>query len=431
MKIVKVRDIVREYLNRIGFRFTVSEHGECVMFSGSICTKCAVIDTFLWKIAVEEKSVQSFFTLPTHVPDDRRTAVAEFCMRVNWTLRWNKLVEDLSDGELVVQTCLPATALSEDSDDELDLLIGLPMTVIELFVPGLIAVMRGGEPASAYRQCERGQDGGESRCGDKEEETAAEESETEAEVAAKPAVALSSDYSLDGLTVHGDIPLESIVAAVRKFRDARERGDDAPRMNLLLSGPSGSGKTEFVKHLGREVGAEVMTISASDVLSPLVGRTEQRLAKAFRRAREKGSILFLDEVDSLLTSRANALHSWEVTQTNELLQLMENFGGVMVGATNFESNLDSAVMRRFIFRLSFGYLTDGGKRKFFARYFKTELAPEEGRRLDAIDNLTPGDFRTARQRLFYLDGVVDNAKRLDALQFESDAKRVYRRRIGF
>ena len=41
---------------------------------------------------------------------------------------------------------------------------------------------------------------------------------------------------------------------------------------------------------------------------------------------------------------------------NELLHQMENFTGVMVGATNFMDNLDQAIMRRFTFKLQFDYL---------------------------------------------------------------------------
>ena len=44
---------------------------------------------------------------------------------------------------------------------------------------------------------------------------------------------------------------------------------------------------------------------------------------------------------------------------------MENFNGVMVAATNFCTNLDAAIMRRFTFKLEFDYLDDAGKKSFF------------------------------------------------------------------
>jgi hypothetical protein len=42
--------------------------------------------------------------------------------------------------------------------------------------------------------------------------------------------------------------------------------------------------------------------------------------------------------------------------------------------------------------------------------------------LEAIENLTPGDFRTVRQSLYYLD-EVSNSARLSALEQESCVKK--------
>ena len=126
-------------------------------------------------------------------------------------------------------------------------------------------------------------------------------------------------------------------------------------------------------------------------------------------------------------------HSWEVTQVNELLQQMENFDGVMVAATNFAKNLDAAVMRRFTFKLEFDYLDDAGKRLFFERMFKSELADEDFTVLKELRNLAPGDFRTVRQEQFYLGGEVTNADRVAALKEECAIKKdgVHSARIGF
>ena len=111
---------------------------------------------------------------------------------------------------------------------------------------------------------------------------------------------------------------------------------------------------------------------------------------------------------------------------------MENFNGVMVGATNFFDNLDQAVLRRFTFKIEFGYLDDAGKRTFFERMFGAKLSAAEAARLDSVANLAPGDFRTVRQSLFYLGSAVDNAMRIGELEKESRVKADSRRsRIGF
>ena len=248
----------------------------------------------------------------------------------------------------------------------------------------------------------------------------------------------AKDYSLDGLNLHGEVNLERIVEAVRSFQkqDIGKMADpDRPRMNLLLSGPPGTGKTEFVKYLGSVLKTKINVKMDSDLLSMWLGGTEENIKNAFAEAEAEHAILFLDEIDGLVQSRTNAVRSWEVTQVNELLYWMENFKGVMIGATNFLQNLDKAIMRRFTFKLQFDYLDEAGKLTFFEKFFKTTLTVEERRRLDQIPALAPGDFRTVRQSLFYYGGDITNAMRLEALERESSAKNstpfAPRARLGF
>lgn len=245
----------------------------------------------------------------------------------------------------------------------------------------------------------------------------------------------SKDYSLDGLNITGDLGLDRIVEAVRKFRAEKDDGcdPDRPRMNLLLWGPPGTGKTEFIKYLGKELNAKVLVKMGSDLLSMYVGGTEQNIKRAFAEAEADNAILFLDEIDGLVQDRSGASKSWEVTQVNELLYQMENFKGVMVGATNFMDNLDQAIMRRFTFKLQFDYLDDAGKRLFFERMFKTKLAEKEAEKLAEVRNLAPGAFRTVRQATYYLGGTVTNAQRIEELEKESFVKRDTKKagKIGF
>ena len=97
-------------------------------------------------------------------------------------------------------------------------------------------------------------------------------------------------------------------------------------------------------------------------------------------------------------------------------------GGIFVGTTNCMDRLDPAVLRRFTFKLRFGYLDTAGKRLFFERMFKAPLDPESAARLDAIPSLAPGDYRTVRQSFHYLDDEPSAARLVDALERESDLK---------
>lgn len=244
----------------------------------------------------------------------------------------------------------------------------------------------------------------------------------------------SGDYSLEGLNIGGDVPIGGIEAAVRNFirGGSGETSFDSPRMNILLWGPPGTGKTEYVKYLGKAVDRRVVVKTGGDLLSKWVGETERNIARAFDEAESDGAILFFDEVDGLVRDRSGAHRSWEVTRVAELLHRMENFTGIMVAATNFVDSLDAAIMRRFTFKLQFDYLGNSGKRVFFERMFGTRLGAGEKRRLDRIPGLTPGDFRTARQKLHYLAGEAGNAERLAALESEARAKTRGRcAKIGF
>jgi hypothetical protein len=80
-------------------------------------------------------------------------------------------------------------------------------------------------------------------------------------------------------------------------------------------------------------------------------------------------------------------------------------------------------MRRFTFKLEFGYLDDVGKKLFFERMFKTTLTESEEAELETVRNLAPGDFRTVRQEMFYLGDGQTNHDLITALKEECSLKK--------
>ena len=437
---------VKSFLDEMEFSNVLErEEGARVIFLTTLSEEDVTpVDTFHLRFVVEDENgfVSSFLTVPTHVPKKRRGAAAEYSSYVSSLVKAMKFHVDPDDGGVQAEMAIPVAALLGNSWDELHRLIGMPLHLLGEFLPGLYDVIGGKDPCKAFHDSldmdvetsdEEAEDGGgcsrnEGRSvgsGAQAGKHRSEESDT--------ATSLSRDYDLSGLNLQSKVPLEKIVGAVKKYcGNGRKSDPDSPRMNLLLSGPPGTGKTEFVKYLGVKVGAKVIPVTASDLLSPLVGKTEQLIAAKFAEAKSKNAILFIDEIDSFLQSREGASYSWEVTQVNELLQQMEKFDGVLVAATNFKERLDKAVLRRFVYKLKLDYLTDEGKEVFFRRYFKTSLSAEERRRLHAIRDLAPGDYRVVRQSLYYTDDHPTNAQRLEALEAESAAKSEGRPgRIGF
>ena len=177
------------------------------------------------------------------------------------------------------------------------------------------------------------------------------------------------------------------------------------RGTLCFYGPPGTGKTEFAHVLADALDRELVVKASSDLVSPYVGETERNLARLFNELDAEHSVLLLDEVDSLLRDRGHAQRSWELTQVNELLQQMERFNGIFIAATNLMTQLDTAAMRRFDFKLEFRPLSEAQRLSLFAREVFGAAAQLDAipaplaRRLASMNTLTPGDFaNVVRQR---------------------------------
>jgi SpoVK/Ycf46/Vps4 family AAA+-type ATPase len=129
-----------------------------------------------------------------------------------------------------------------------------------------------------------------------------------------------------------------------------------PSARLCFYGPPGTGKSAFAQHLARELGLPAMLQRASDILGAFVGETEQQMAAMFRRARDEGAVLILDEADTFLADRQGARQRWEISAVNEMLTQMEAFEGLFVATTNLIDRLDEASLRRFDAKICFDYL---------------------------------------------------------------------------
>lgn len=123
-----------------------------------------------------------------------------------------------------------------------------------------------------------------------------------------------------------------------------------PGYRTLFYGPPGTGKTLTASLLGKKNRREVYRIDLSLVVSKYIGETEKNLARIFDKARDKSWILFFDEADALFGKRteiSDAHDRFANQEISYLLQRMEDFGGTVILATNFKSNLDEAFTRRF------------------------------------------------------------------------------------
>jgi transitional endoplasmic reticulum ATPase len=247
-----------------------------------------------------------------------------------------------------------------------------------------------------------------------------------------------SRYSLNFLNCSED--LEKITGILKRYIEIQAGGNvkvDIP-MSMLFHGMSGTGKSEFVYYLGHILNKEVLLRRCSEVHSMFVGETEKNIASAFQDAQENNKILFFDEADSFLYPRQDASHSWEKSFTNEILTQLESFRGIVIFATNDIEGLDSASMRRFRFKVEFRPLTPQG----VLEIYNTVLSPlipvnentseDERSQLQAIRNLTVGDFAVVRDRhMFMNQNDITHTLLINALTHEASFRDSGKEDIGF
>jgi len=169
---------------------------------------------------------------------------------------------------------------------------------------------------------------------------------------------------------------------------------------LCFHGAPGTGKTAFAAEIARRLDRPLHVTQAADILGPYVGMTERNVATAFARAEREGAVLLLDEADSFLQNRRRAERHWQVTEVNQFLTSLERHEGYVVCTTNLVEGLDPAALRRFDFKVGFGYMDEVQAKRMVSmvlralRRGRVKVSEIELDRLEGVE-LVPGDFALA------------------------------------
>ena len=204
--------------------------------------------------------------------------------------------------------------------------------------------------------------------------------------------------------------------------DAFRRVGIRPAKGFLLYGPPGTGKTLLAKAVAREAEANFIATKSSDLLSKWYGESEQQITRLFARARQVApTVIFIDELDSLVPARGGGMGEPQVTErvVNTILAEMDGLeelqSVVVIGATNRPNLVDPALLRpgRFDELIYVGVPSEEGRRRILGiQTSKMPLADDVD--LDALaratDRFTGADLSDVARRA----GLVALRRSIDA-----------------
>ncbi|MEK4508979.1 AAA family ATPase [Paenibacillus sp. FSL K6-2524] len=123
---------------------------------------------------------------------------------------------------------------------------------------------------------------------------------------------------------------------------------------LLLYGPPGCGKTKCAYLIAKELQLPLIVARLDSLISSYLGTTAKNIRTLFEFVQKTPCVLFLDEFDAIAKARDDSNELGELKRVvNSLLQNVDAMSSdsLLLAATNHESLLDSAVWRRFDYKL--------------------------------------------------------------------------------
>ena len=137
-----------------------------------------------------------------------------------------------------------------------------------------------------------------------------------------------------------------------KYSDVFKKANTNPPKGILLYGVPGTGKTLLAKAIATESGVNFISVKGPSLISKYVGESERAIREVFKIAKQASpTILFFDEIDSIVPSRGSSSTDAHVTERvisqflTEMDGIEELKGVVVLAATNRLDLIDPALLR--------------------------------------------------------------------------------------
>ncbi len=125
---------------------------------------------------------------------------------------------------------------------------------------------------------------------------------------------------------------------------------------ILFHGKPGTGKTAIVDFFGKVLKRRIHSISFSQIANSKLGETIKNLQNVFETHNREEVIIFIDELDGIVTNRNDSNDIAEMSRLLiTLMKMLDELDErtIVIGVTNLKEKIDSALLRRFKYSVDF------------------------------------------------------------------------------
>lgn len=248
----------------------------------------------------------------------------------------------------------------------------------------------------------------------------------------EPTKKLDMNKVLDAVVLPKEVKAE-IISVLKQSQNSAKLFDEwglgetieyGKGMSFLFYGSPGTGKTFAAKCIAKAMGKELLTIGMAEIQTSEPGGANRNIISAFKSAKEKDNILFLDECDSLTYSR-EGLGMVLGGEVNTLLTEIEKFEGIIILATNSIAKLDKALERRISLIVEYPHPNQEQRASIYKKLIPKKLPLAKCVKIKALAkySLTGGQIKNVILHSARL-AMGEDAKEVTREHFERSIKRI-------
>lgn len=166
--------------------------------------------------------------------------------------------------------------------------------------------------------------------------------------------------------------LDEFICMAKSQSQLETLGINTP-LTLLLYGPPGCGKSRLAREVARKLSLPLYVARLDGLISSFLGSTSKNIRAIFEFVSRRPCVLFLDEFDAIAKLRDDAQELGELKRVvNSFLQNLDSIGRetIVIAATNHQQLLDSAVWRRFNYRLALEHPGFETRKEMWSEFLK-------------------------------------------------------------